>query len=52
MFSRPSGRSAEDHNSKKAEIGMFADRFSLVLVGFLTTHLHKNSQNDAKLLES
>ena len=31
---------------------MFADRFQLILMGFLTTSLHKNSQNDVKLLET
>ena len=42
----------EGHNSKNGEIGMFADLFLLILMGFLTTHLHRNSQNDVKLLES
>ena len=31
---------------------MFADHFQLILMGFLTTPLHKNGQNDVKLLET
>jgi hypothetical protein len=31
---------------------MFANHFSLILMGFLTTHIHNNSQNNFKLLES
>jgi hypothetical protein len=31
---------------------MFADRFQLILMGFLTTSLHKNCNNDVKLLET
>jgi hypothetical protein len=42
----------EGRNSKNGEIGMFANRFSLAWMGFLSTHLHKNSQIDDKLLES
>ena len=42
----------EGRNSKNGEIDVFADHFFIVLMGFLTTHLHKNSQNDVKLLES
>ena len=34
------------------EINVFVDRFLLILMGFLTTSLHKNSQNDVELLET
>ena len=39
-------------NSKNGEINVFLDCFQLILMGFLTTSLHKNSQNDVKLLET
>ena len=42
----------EGRNSKNGEINMFLDRFQLILMGVLTTSLHKNSQNDVKLLET
>ena len=42
----------EGCNSKNGEINVFLDRFQLILMGFLTTSLHKNSQNDVKLLET
>ena len=42
----------EGRNSKNGEIDMFADRFQLILMGFLTTSLHNNCQNDIKLLET
>ena len=37
---------------KNGEIDVFADCFLLNLLGFLTTSLHKNCQNDVKLLET
>ena len=37
---------------KKSEIDVFEDCFQLILMGFLTTPLHKNGQNDVKLLET
>ena len=40
----------EGHNSKNGEINMFVDGFQLILLGFLTFSLHKNSQNNVKLL--
>ena len=42
----------EGRNSKNGEINMFLDRFQLILRGFLTTSLDKNSQSDVKLLET
>ena len=39
-------------NENQGEINMFLDCFQLILMGFLTTSLHKNSQNDVKLLET
>ena len=42
----------EGRNSKNGEINVFLDCFQLILMGFLTTSLHKNSQNDVKLLET
>ena len=42
----------EGRNSKNSEIYVFLDCFQLILVGFLTTSLHKDSQNDVKLLET
>ena len=42
----------ESCNSKNGEINVFLDCFQLILMGFLTTSLHKNSQNDVKLLET
>ena len=42
----------EGCNSKNGEINVFLDCFQLILMGFLTTSLHKNSQNDVKLLET
>ena len=42
----------EGRNSKNGEINVFLDRFQLILMGFLITSLHKNSQNDVKLLET
>ena len=42
----------EGRNSKNGEINVFLDCFQLILMGFLTTSLHKNSQNDVNLLES
>ena len=42
----------EGCNSKKGEINVFLDRFQLILMGFLTTSYHKNSQIDFKLLET
>ena len=42
----------EGRNSKNGEINMFFDCFQLILMGFLTSSLHKNSQNDVKLLET
>ena len=42
----------EGRNSKNGEINVFLDYFQLILMGFLTTSLHKNSQNDVKLLET
>ena len=40
----------EGCNSKNGE--MFLDCFQLILMGFLTTSLHKNSRYDVKLLET
>ena len=37
---------------KTVKLACLQTAFSLTLMGFLTTHLHKNSQNDVKLLES
>jgi hypothetical protein len=37
---------------KNCEIDVFADRFQVILMGFLNTPLRKNSQNDVKLLET
>ena len=42
----------EGGNSKNGAIDVFADAFQLILMVFLTTSLHKNSQNDVKLLET
>ena len=42
----------EGRNSKNGEINVFLDCFQLILMGFLTSSLHKNSQNDVKLLET
>ena len=42
----------EGRNSKNGKINVFLDCFQLILMGFLTTSLHKNSQNDVKLLET
>ena len=42
----------EGRNSKNGEINVFLDCFQLILMGFLTTSLHKNSQYDVKLLET
>ena len=42
----------EGRNSKKGEINVFLDCFQLILMGFLTTFLHINSQNYVKLLET
>ena len=42
----------EGRNSKNGDINVFLDCFQLILMGFLTTSLHKNSQNDVKLLET
>ena len=42
----------EGRNSKNGEINVFLDCFQLILMGFLTIYLHKNSQNDVKLLET
>ena len=42
----------ESPNSKNGEINVFLDCFQLILMGFLTTSLLKNSQNDVKLLET
>ena len=42
----------EGRNSKNGEINVFLDCFQLILMGFLTTSLHKSSQNDVKLLET
>ena len=42
----------EGRNSKNGEINVFLDCFQLILMGFLTTSLHKNSQYDIKLLET
>ena len=42
----------EGRNSKNGEINVFLDCFQLILMGFLTTSLNKNSQNDVKLLET
>ena len=42
----------EGRNSKNGENNVFLDRFQLILMGFLTTSVHKNSQNDVKLLET
>ena len=43
-----------NRSSSKAVIPkmVFVDRFQLILMSFLTTFLHKNSQNDVKILES
>ena len=41
----------EGRNFKNDEIGMFADHFFIDFDGFLTTHLHKYSQSDVKLIE-
>ena len=42
----------EGRNSKNGEINVFLDCFQLILMGFLTTSLRKNSQNDVKLLQT
>ena len=42
----------EGGNSKNGEINVFLDCFQLILMGFLTTSPHKNSQSDIKLLET
>ena len=42
----------EGRNSKNGEINVFMDCFQLILMGFLTTSLLKNSQNDVNLLET
>ena len=42
----------EGRNSKNGEINVFLDCFQLILMGFLTSFLHKNGQNDVKLLET
>ena len=42
----------KDRNSKNGEINVFLECFQLILMGFLTTSLNKNSQNDVKLLET
>ena len=42
----------EGRNSKNGEINVFLDCFQLILMGFLTSSLHKNIQNDVKLLET
>ena len=42
----------EGRNSNDGEINVFLDCFQLILMGFLTTSLHKNSQNDVKLLQT
>ena len=42
----------EGRNSKNGEINVFLDCFQLILMGFLTTFLHINSQNYVKLLET
>ena len=42
----------EGRNSKNGEINVFLECFQLILIGFLTTSLHKNSQNYVKLLET
>ena len=42
----------EGRNSKNGEINVFLDCFQLILMSFLTTSLHKNSQYDVKLLET
>ena len=42
----------QGRNSKNGEINVFLNCFQLILMGFLTSSLHKNSQNDVKLLET
>ena len=42
----------EGRKSKNGEINVFWDCFQLILMGFLTTSLNKDSQNDVKLLET
>ena len=42
----------EGRNSKNGEINVFLDCFQLILMGFLTTSYHKNTQIDFKLLET
>ena len=45
-------KSFEGRDFKNGEINTFLDCFQLILMGFLTSSLHKNIQNDVKLLET